>query len=178
MKKLDLKGKQFGELQVIDEDTSINKKGSYWICKCSCGKISTIRGTSLTCGNTSSCGCLKSKGEMLIAKILQELHLEYKQQYSFIDLVNNKNNKLYFDFAIIKNEKIICLIEFQGIQHYQPQSFFGGEERFIQQQENDKIKENYCILHSISLIKFSYKELKNIDADYLKVKLISKGVWL
>ena len=245
MKKLNLKGKIFGELQAIDEDTSINKKGSYWICKCSCGKISTIRGTSitssntkscgclqkmalkkiqennrkdisgqrfgklvttkefiikdkttfwkcncdcgnttfvridsLTSGNTNSCGCLKSKGEMLIAEILQKLHLEYKQQYSFIDLINNKNNKLYFDFAIIKDEKIICLIEFQGIQHYQSQPLFGGEERFIQQQENDKIKEDYCNLHNIQLIKFSYKELKNIDTNYLKVKLISKGVWL
>lgn len=58
MKKLNLKGKIFGELQAIDEDTSINKKGSYWICKCSCGKISTIRGTSITSSNTKSCGCL------------------------------------------------------------------------------------------------------------------------
>lgn len=87
MKKLDLKGKQFGELQVIDEDTSINKKGSYWICECSCGKISTIRGTSLTSGNTKSCGCLQKQALKKVQEIIEKIF----QGKDLVNLLLRKN---------------------------------------------------------------------------------------
>jgi len=35
-----------------------------------------------------------------------------------------------FDFAIFKNGKLVCLIEFDGEQHYRPIDFLGGEDKF------------------------------------------------
>lgn len=46
IKTLDLVGKTFEELTVLEWDLSINKKGTYWKCLCSCGNVKTIRGTS------------------------------------------------------------------------------------------------------------------------------------
>jgi len=38
IKTLDLVGKTFEELTVLEWDLSINKKGTYWKCLCSCGE--------------------------------------------------------------------------------------------------------------------------------------------
>lgn len=43
-------------------------------------------------------------------------------------------------------------IEYQGIQHYQPVDFFGGEEGFANNQERDERKRALCKKHSCKLI--------------------------
>lgn len=56
-KPLQLIGKTFGRLTVIDQ--AENKNGfTYWKCRCSCGNIVTIKGVNLKIGKTKSCGCL------------------------------------------------------------------------------------------------------------------------
>lgn len=57
MIKLDLTGRIFGRLTVIEE---VNKKGRdiEWVCKCCCGNTVTVRRSSLMSERTKSCGCL------------------------------------------------------------------------------------------------------------------------
>lgn len=50
---------RFGNLTVVK--FAYLKKTSYYLCKCDCGNEKIIRGTSLTSGNTKSCGCIKHK---------------------------------------------------------------------------------------------------------------------
>ncbi len=64
----DLTGKTFGKLVILSIGKEPeNFEGQYtqkwWKCKCSCGKIKTINGHSLTqkMGATKSCGCLRFK---------------------------------------------------------------------------------------------------------------------
>ena len=47
-------------------------------------------------------------------------------------------------------------IEYQGIQHYNPVSFFGGEEALAQRQELDKVKRQLCENNGIRLIEWPY----------------------
>lgn len=56
-KTLDLAGKQFGKLTVIER---IENRGKHaqWLCKCECGNDYRVITGSLTSGNTKSCGCL------------------------------------------------------------------------------------------------------------------------
>ena len=54
--RLNLSGKKFGRLDVI-RFSKMTKGGSIWVCKCDCGKIVEINGSSMVDGNTSSCGC-------------------------------------------------------------------------------------------------------------------------
>lgn len=55
-KFIDQTGKQFNEITVLrlDEKTTQEKKKTYWLCQCSCGRIKSIRGDNLkkikTCG--------------------------------------------------------------------------------------------------------------------------------
>jgi len=56
-KRLDLVGKKFGKLLVIEYVYTKNKR-AHWLCKCNCGNEKIILGASLTIGRTKSCGCL------------------------------------------------------------------------------------------------------------------------
>ena len=56
----DLTGQKFNMLTVIGRDTS--KSGRpYWICRCDCGSVVSVRGDLLKNGNTKACGCLYRK---------------------------------------------------------------------------------------------------------------------
>ena len=51
----------------------------------------------------------------------------FRQEYSYPDLVSHSKTPLRFDFAVLDDEgEVDFLIEFQGVQHYQPKSKFGG----------------------------------------------------
>lgn len=53
----DLTGQRFGRLLVISLNYIDNGK-AYWNCKCDCGNQLSVLRSSLTSGNTKSCGCL------------------------------------------------------------------------------------------------------------------------
>lgn len=56
----DLTGKKFGLLTVIGLAETDTRK-TYWVCKCDCGNMKTVRSDSLLCGAIKSCGCIKRK---------------------------------------------------------------------------------------------------------------------
>jgi len=63
--KIDLTGKTFGRLLVIEEDInkSIETKRIHWLCQCECdnpNKIS-VSASALVSGNTKSCGCYRKE---------------------------------------------------------------------------------------------------------------------
>ena len=66
-KRQDLTGMVFGRLTVINKNEEESNKlrngrrNSYWNCRCECGNLITLRGNSLTSGNTVSCGCYKKE---------------------------------------------------------------------------------------------------------------------
>jgi hypothetical protein len=55
---INLIGKTFGRLTVIERGNNDNSGSSKWICKCECGNIKEIVGTVLRDGRSNSCGCL------------------------------------------------------------------------------------------------------------------------
>lgn len=109
------KGTRFGHWTVIDEDKSLSKeKGKlYLICKCDCGTIKSVKKDSLVEGKSSSCGCIKSKGEELISHILRAIGVKFEQQKTFDGCVNKI--PLRFDFYI---PSLNMCIEYNGSQHY------------------------------------------------------------
>jgi hypothetical protein len=52
-----LTGKKFGKLTVLEKVENKKQEKTKWLCRCDCGKTKIIRGSSLTSGNTKSCGC-------------------------------------------------------------------------------------------------------------------------
>lgn len=59
-----LVGKRFGRLTVLrfDEDKIPNSgRNSWWVCKCDCGNVVSVRDCKLVTGYTKSCGCLQKE---------------------------------------------------------------------------------------------------------------------
>jgi len=123
--------------------------------------------TDLLSGKGCPKCCRKqSKGEKAVEKHLKLLELDFEAEYKFDDCRNK--NKLPFDFALIKDEEVISLIEFDGEQHYHPVNFGGismerAEINLKTTQYNDLIKTNYCKENRIPLLRIKYSNLKNIS---------------
>lgn len=65
MRGIDIIGKKFGSLVVeYQHEQKINKGELLWVCKCVCGKIVNVSGSTLRSKRKTHCGCLKkdSKG--------------------------------------------------------------------------------------------------------------------
>ncbi|GGF26373.1 hypothetical protein [Hymenobacter cavernae] len=61
MKRLDLKGQQFGRLTVNEFAGSKrvgNRYRTFWQCECECGQQTEVNTDNLRNGTTQSCGCL------------------------------------------------------------------------------------------------------------------------
>lgn len=153
--KKDLTGKIFGRLTVLYEDKTKKYRKSQWFCECVCGNIVSVRTNSLTSGHTLSCGCLTSIREELTNEILSHIHIDgfkWSSQVSFDDL--KYKGKLLFDYGIYIKDKLMCLIELNGMQHYQNGKEFGKVQREI----TDNMKIDYCKKNNIPLETISYKE--------------------
>lgn len=65
-KIIDLSGKRFGHLVVVNR-ASNNKRGEIcWNCQCDCGKTKVVSGIHLRDGHTTSCGCCNCIGKNFI----------------------------------------------------------------------------------------------------------------
>jgi protein-arginine kinase activator protein McsA len=97
--------------------------------------------------------CKKSKGEKKVKKILTENDINFQEQFMF----NDCRNKLPLPFDFYLPDHNIC-IEYNGIQHYRPVEYFGGEENFEKQKKRDRIKHDYCRDNDINLLVIRYDE--------------------
>lgn len=100
--------------------------------------------------------CNSSRGEKEVAKVLSTFRIAYSTQKQFPDCQFKR--LLSFDFYLPDSNTVI---EFDGVQHYQPIRFRGmsakrAQETFELTQKKDRIKDEYCKLHSIRLIRIPY----------------------
>jgi len=111
---------------------------------------------------------LASHGEIRIHQLLEELDIPFEEEYTFEDLYVGDHNLLRFDFACKNDDdSLLCLIEYQGIQHYQPRSKFGGRKGLYRQQYCDNLKKQYCLKHNLKLICIPYIDEPKLDCKYL-----------
>lgn len=111
---------------------------------------------------------LSSRGEIKIHEILEAAGLVFREEYIFQDLMTSSGKHLRFDFAIFNdNNELEFLIEYQGVQHYEPKSKFGGYGGLRKQQYNDRRKRDYCKIHQIPLIIIPYWDEGRLDYDYI-----------
>lgn len=145
----DIFGKE--EYEVLSDGSATKR----FIVKHKCGFIrSTQYSNFIYSKGCPKCSGTMSKGEQKIIDYLNFHNIQYIYQMKLI------NSKQSFDFYI---PEFKMAIEYNGEQHYHPVAIFGGEDRFIQQQECDKRKEEYCRINNINLIIISYNEYNIIN---------------
>ena len=184
-----LLNQKFGRLTPI-EKTEERKSGKIiWKCKCDCGNEVNVRSDYLLNGHTTSCGCLLSKGEEKIAQLLRENGIIFNQHKVELNCrFPDTNYPAIFDFYIEPDYrskayiKQAYFIEFDGIQHFQyidNGHTWNTKEQFIKTQNNDKIKNEYCIKNNIPLIRIPYTYLDKLSIKDLLLnesKFIIRGL--
>ena len=174
--KYDLIGQRFGKLTVMSYAGQNAYGGTRLECRCDCGNtIITLR-NSLVQGSVKTCGCTRSIGENNIKNILDNDKIQYKQQYSFSDLISEAGGYPLYDFAILHQGSVIRLIEFDGDQHNRPYEYFGGVENFLKLKKNDNLKNQYALSHNIPLVRIPYSKRDTMSIeDLLGDKYLFKG---
>lgn len=152
--------------QIIGFDTEKTKNNNshfYYKCKCLfCGREYSSLSYNLL--NSISCGCQRSIGEYNIIKELEKNNISYIKEYCF------SNSLLRYDFAILENNKVIRLIEFDGEQHYEnniKNSGWNTYEKYKLTLKNDIKKNELAKIHNIPLIRIPYWERDNITLNLL-----------
>lgn len=160
----DLSGDTFGAWTVLERVPDRFYQGggraTMWRCRCKCGNENIVAGNMLKAGISSSCGCeYQKKSEKFIRHFLDANGYRYEMQKRFDDLRGVGGGYLSYDYLVFDGDSddALCLIEYQGEQHFKPVDYFGGEERFKIQQTHDSLKRDYAKNNNIPLIELDYK---------------------
>ena len=99
--------------------------------------------------------CKATLGEKFVAQTLKELNIPFSREK------NKKIGETYlrFDFYL---ENDLGFIEYDGIQHFQPIDWFGGQKALDELRERDIRKIKYCRENNIPLLKIKYDQINDI----------------
>lgn len=173
-KHKDLTGQRFGKLVALEYIPGAKDKKSKWKCQCDCGNICYIPRDCLTREQyTTSCGCSKSRGEVIISNLLRDNKIEFEIQKSFSDFHYPYTYASgHFDFFIEKE----YLLEYDGEQHYI--GWQNDEDSLLINQERDAFKNKWCLEHHIPLVRIPYWELKDLTIEKIQQKKQEAIKWL
>lgn len=180
-KKLQLEGRVFNRLTVIQR-ANIIAKNSFWICRCSCdGQYCIIRGKSMTGKRIQSCGCYKREVSRHYARKLIESNTLPPGESAF--------NLLYasykwhaldrgFEFSITKDDfkiltKGICV--YCGVEPRQIQRVPSGNGEYIYNGIDRQVNEQgYTIDNTVSCCGScnTMKQEFSVDEFYLTLQQI------
>ncbi len=123
--------------------------------------------------------CSLSKTQKILFNIIKDLFPNniVNNNYTKFNWLKSKNK--YSQEIDIYVEKIKLAIEYDGKQHFEPVKWFGGEEQLKYTKKMDKLKNRKIAQHPEDVayfIRFNYKENKFLTKEYVKAKLIEKGV--
>lgn len=97
--------------------------------------------------------CHESRMERITRIWLESHQIKFERNKKFDGCIDKK--QLSYDFYLpFYNTNIEC----QGMQHYKPVEYFGGNDSFLVQQRHDKIKREYCFNNNIRLLEIAYYE--------------------
>ena len=165
---LDLTNKKFGKLTALKPTKNRTKDGRIiWECLCDCGQVYYANTHDLQQGRVNSCGCMRSRGEYLIEILLKANNIKYETQKTFDTCRYDNNYYARFDFYI-KDKNY--LIEFDGQQHYyydKNTHSWNTKQNFLQVQEKDKFKNEWCKKNNIPLIRIPYSIIDKIKIEDL-----------
>lgn len=143
-----------GDLKSRDVSSCSNDK-AWWLGKC--GHCWSTSINNRTTHKTQCPSCKKSKGEQEIEKALTSFGIKFIPQATFENCKDKRNLK--FDFRVGN-----ILIEYQGIQHFEPVNFGDNKhiEKYQKTQERDEFKREWCKSNGYTLLEIPYTNFCNI----------------
>lgn len=118
---IDIIGKQFGRLTVIESAGLDKYNNALWLCKCDCGKDIIAKGVTLRDGRTQSCGCLKLEMNAADMPNRRKKDLIEKTSLGKIKSSNNQKNNTSGYKGVSRHsqlDKWVANINFNGKRIY------------------------------------------------------------
>lgn len=162
----DLTDCKFGDLIVIRLDGKTPSGVNKWLCKCVCGKETSVRSCDLRSGKTKSCGCLRSRQTPrvdLTGKVFDKL--------TVIDFSHKNKGRIFWNCLCECGNTSICatatLTSGGATQCYAcGRKFYeagkSGMNILYKQYKHDAKKRGY----EFNLSKDDFKELTSQDCVY------------
>lgn len=150
--------------------SSGSKEKVWWICKRNNEHVwySAIKDRTSKNSGCPICSIKLNVSETKMLEIIKKVLPYHKILYRYKPLWLKRMELDVF----IPSENIG--IEYQGIQHFKPIDFFGGEETYIEQVKRDKLKKEICRNRGVTLIEIYYDE--HLSTELIKNKLINAGI--
>lgn len=145
-----------GTCELVSEYLGSNKSATVRHTECGTEWGTTVQNISRN-GNTCPRCVTSSKGEREIERVLLELGVDYTREFSFPD------QRKRYDFGVYSKGDLKFLLEYDGIQHFEPVEYFGGTHKLVKQQISDVIKTSVAIEMGVPLERITYKEYSNIE---------------
>lgn len=165
-------GNRYGKLVVIAkaEQESVENHRAYWLCQCDCGNTKIVSSKCLRDGKTKSCGCVLSRGEEEITRLLLRYNIPFKSQYSVII----KDILYRFDFVLYDDKgNPKALIEYHGIQHYDTTHQHWGKDVSVNQQR-DQIKAQWALDNNLPLYTIPYTDFEILEEKIKEIIIKTK----
>lgn len=139
----DITGMKYGKLTVIHLDKIVNRK-SYWLVKCECGTVKSVRGDTLK--SITSCGCIKKEQDIVNFGISNNHQMTYNPVYhiwqAMISRCENPNQSHYMDYG---GRGIKVCSEWHDIKYFaewaNETGFVAGKNLSIERKD---VNGNYC----------------------------------
>ena len=109
--------------------------------------------------------CSASKGETAIAKILTKHNFEFLREY----IVPKTVYKFRYDFYV---PSLNLLIEFHGVQHYEPVEYFGGQEGLENTKLRDAMKKTLANVCGYGFFEIGYSYLENLSEEEFEKRIL------
>lgn len=125
--------------------------------------------------------CNMTRGELKVAQWLINNKINFKPEKTFDNFKSEKGWAYRFDFAVYDENELILLIEYDGVQHFEPVDFANkGEEwavkNYLKTIHRDEIKNNYCKEKGIELLRIPYTKFNEIETILQRSVLNSREV--
>lgn len=102
--------------------------------------------------------CIESRGEAAVRTTLNALGIRFDPQHQIWPY--GRSHALMIDFCLIGLNKAI---EFDGLQHFEPIEYYGGQAGFDSQRDRDIEKNEFCIEEDISMLRIHADDLDEVD---------------
>lgn len=115
--------------------------------------------------------CTQSRMEEEISILLEKNGIVFEAEKTFDWLKDKKS--MYLDFYLPEYQ---IGIECQGLQHFEPLSIFGGQEKFENAKRRDTLKKQLCINHGLTLLYYANYEREFPYIVYTKKNELLKDI--
>lgn len=130
---IDLTGKRFGSLTVIEPRGTDNQHQRMWLCRCDCGKETLVRGYILRHGRARSCGCILRYKES--TRKISDIDINIRQLHYRLNKANKlsdvwKDNLEAFNTWAIENgyKKGYYLSRYNTSEIFSPENCYWDED--------------------------------------------------